>query len=30
MLDFDFSLLDDKDFKEDSVREDVIAPLLKE
>lgn len=30
MLDFDFSLLDDKDFKEDSVREDIIAPLLKE
>lgn len=30
MLDFDFSLLDSKDFKEDSVREDIIAPLLKE
>lgn len=30
MLDFDFSLLDNKDFKEDSVREDIIAPLLKE
>ena len=30
MLDFDFSLLDDKDFKEDSVREDIIVPLLKE
>lgn len=30
MLDFDFSLLDDKEFKEDSVREDIIAPLLKE
>lgn len=29
MLDFDFSLLDNKDFKEDSVREDIIAPLLK-
>ncbi len=30
MLDFDFSLLEGKDFKEDSVREDIIAPLLKE
>ena len=30
MLDFDFSLLDNKEFKEDSVREDIIAPLLKE
>lgn len=30
MLDFDFSLLDDKDFKEDSVREEIIVPLLKE
>jgi len=25
---FDFSLLDSADFKEDSVREDIIAPLL--
>ncbi len=27
--DFDFSLLDDPDFKEDSVREELIVPLLK-
>ena len=27
--DFDFSLLDDPDFKEDSVREELITPLLK-
>jgi 16S rRNA G966 N2-methylase RsmD len=26
--DFDFSLLDDSDFKEDSVREELIKPLL--
>jgi hypothetical protein len=26
--DFDFSLLDDPDFKEDSVREELISPLL--
>lgn len=26
---FDFSLLDDPDFKEDSVREELILPLLK-
>ncbi|MBC8415629.1 MAG: hypothetical protein H8E11_04295, partial [Candidatus Cloacimonetes bacterium] len=27
--DFDFSLLDNPDFKEDSVREELISPLLK-
>ena len=27
--DFDFNLLDDPDFKEDSVREELISPLLK-
>src|ERR1035437_1870158 len=27
--DFDFGLLDDPGFKEDSVREELIAPLLK-
>jgi|ERR1700741_883766 len=27
--DFDFSLLDNSDFKEDSVREEIIAPILK-
>lgn len=27
---FDFNILDDPDFKEDSVREEIIAPLLKE
>ncbi len=27
--DFDFSLLDDPEFKEDSVREELIVPLLK-
>jgi len=27
---FDFNILNDPDFKEDSVREEVIAPLLKE
>ena len=27
--DFDFSLLDDPDFKEDSVREELILPFLK-
>ncbi|MDO9578540.1 MAG: DNA methyltransferase [Candidatus Cloacimonadales bacterium] len=27
--DFDFGLLDDPDFKEDSVREELISPLLK-
>lgn len=27
--DFDFGLLDDAEFKEDSVREELIAPLLK-
>jgi len=26
---FDFSCLDDEEYKEDSVREDIIAPLLK-
>lgn len=30
MLTFDFSALENEDFKEDSVREFVIAPLLKE
>lgn len=28
MLDFDFTLLENEDFKEDSVREFIIAPLL--
>jgi hypothetical protein len=28
--DFDFSLLDSPDFKEDSVREDLIMPMLKQ
>ncbi len=28
--DFDFSLLDSSDFKEDSVREDLIMPILKD
>jgi 16S rRNA G966 N2-methylase RsmD len=27
--DFDFSLLDSPDFKEDSVREDIVTPILK-
>jgi hypothetical protein len=27
--DFDFSILDSKDFKEDSVREEIILPILK-
>lgn len=27
--DFDFSILDDPDYKEDSVREDLITPMLK-
>ena len=27
--DFDFSCLDDPEFKEDSVRENIIAPLLR-
>jgi len=27
---FDFSLLDSPDFKEDSVREELILPMLKE
>lgn len=26
---FDFSLLDDPEFKEDAVREELIAPMLK-
>ncbi len=26
---FDFSCLDDPEYKEDSVREDIVAPLLK-
>ena len=26
--DFDFALLDDPDFREDSVREELIVPLL--
>ncbi|MDE7317627.1 MAG: type I restriction enzyme HsdR N-terminal domain-containing protein [Helicobacter sp.] len=30
MLTFDFSALENEDFKEDSVREFVVAPLLKE
>ena len=29
LKDFDFKLLDDPDFKEDSVREEIILPLLK-
>lgn len=29
LLDFDFSVLDDPEFKEDSVREVIIAPMLK-
>src|SRR5258708_5322375 len=29
LLDFDFSLLDSTDFKEDSVREEIIQPILK-
>jgi len=28
--DFDFQLLDSRDFKEDSVREEIIYPILKE
>lgn len=28
--DFDFGLLDDPEFKEDSVREEIIAPLLRQ
>ena len=28
MLDFDFKLLQNEDFKEDSVREGIIMPLL--
>jgi len=28
--DFDFSSLNSTDFKEDSVREDLIMPILKE
>jgi hypothetical protein len=27
--DFDFSVLDDPSYKEDAVREDLVAPLLK-
>lgn len=27
--DFDFSVLDSSEFKEDAVREDLIAPLLR-
>lgn len=27
---FDFSVLDDEDYKEDAVREDIVTPLLKE
>ncbi|MGI8467538.1 MAG: hypothetical protein ACR2N3_03720 [Pyrinomonadaceae bacterium] len=27
--DFDFTLLDSPDFKEDSVREELILPMLK-
>ena len=30
LADFDFSLLDSPDFKEDSVREELILPILKE
>jgi hypothetical protein len=26
--DFDFSILEDPEYREDSVREDIIAPLL--
>ena len=29
LKDFDFSLLDDPEFKEDSVREEIISPILK-
>lgn len=29
LADFDFSVLDDPDFREDSVREEIITPLLK-
>lgn len=29
LADFDFSLLENKEFKEDSVREEVILPILK-
>src|ERR1039458_1534033 len=29
LRDFDFSLLDSPDFKEDSVREEIIMPMLK-
>jgi len=28
--DFDYSILDDPEFKEDSVREELIVPLIKE
>src|SRR5438045_143853 len=28
--DFDFKILDDSNYKEDAVREDVVSPLLKE
>jgi hypothetical protein len=27
--DFDFEILDDPDFKEDAVREELILPLIK-
>lgn len=29
LADFDFKVLDDKEFKEDAVREEIIAPLIK-
>ncbi len=29
LKDFDFSVLDDPEFKEDSVREEIVAPLVR-